>query len=761
MSSFGQHGAQEFRATVEDDGLEDYSMVGYPEADYYLLLGLSRNPPPTDAEIRSAYRSLSLSFHPDKQPTHLRHAAESQFRHIQDAYDTLIDPKKRVVYDISGAEGVRQEWGQLGAMGIGGEAQKQDVGVKTMSPDEFRRWFLKTMKKRERQAIESLVSSRGGITLGVNAASMVSVDEDEDVQFHIPSPRVTTYGVTHNFDTPVALPQLWGAAERDPDSQDTATEYGEDGQEDGSQAVHMTLSTGIAGGLAHPVQKATVEYEDGTEGEESIKMPPILAAQNFRLGASLSPNVRNLVGTKGIWAKHPFTLLRDSAVTFEGLLLPAPSLRTTITRNFVPVSGVAPFNVSVTSIHSRSLEETPPSFEVQVSRELFKKKIGVISWSSGVVNWPEFLHGWFPSLGMGIQSAFASANEVGHLQIGLIAPAASPQAAMEVDEDEAETSGDFEDEHQHATKKHQVDQSAEAWESHLQVSPGGSALVLKYSRNLFSGKPADDPVKTEWSSEGYFPMPTMDEARAVRLEVSAIAGLDMSLSWTIKGIRRVGEYTRLGLGVGIADKGMMLTVTWRRLGQNIDIPILICPANEATSGATALTAVFPWLAYCAIEFGYIRPRDRKKRRQEAARRHRELKKLLPQKREESLQAIELMTEQVQRRQGREEAHDGLTILKAEYGYIPPANKKPKDGFTEPRVTDVTIPVAALVNRGQLVISKKSIKFHILGFHDPAPLLPKRLKIWYRFQGRDHYVEAGDKEKVSCPLRAHLVSNPTA
>lgn len=61
MSSFSQQGA-EFRATVEDDGLDgDYSMVDYPETDYYLLLGLSRNPPPTDAEIRSAYRSLSLS----------------------------------------------------------------------------------------------------------------------------------------------------------------------------------------------------------------------------------------------------------------------------------------------------------------------------------------------------------------------------------------------------------------------------------------------------------------------------------------------------------------------------------------------------------------------------------------------------------------------------------------------------------------------------------------------------------------------------
>lgn len=97
---------------------------------------------------------------------------------------------------------------------------------------------------------------------------MVSVDEDDDVQFHIPSPKVTTYGVTYNFDTPLALPQLWGTAE-DQDAQAEGTEF-EDAQEEGSQAAHLTLSTGIVGGLAHPVQKATVQYEDGTEGDETV-----------------------------------------------------------------------------------------------------------------------------------------------------------------------------------------------------------------------------------------------------------------------------------------------------------------------------------------------------------------------------------------------------------------------------------------------------------------------------------------------------------
>ncbi|KAJ5507298.1 hypothetical protein N7527_009441 [Penicillium freii] len=766
MSSFNQSGTefpgpQEFRATVEDDGLDgDYTIVGdYPEEpDYYVLLGLARNPPPTDAEIRSAYRNLTLSFHPDKQPPHLRHAAESQFRHIQEAYETLIDPNKRIVYDISGAAGVRQEWGQLGAMGIGGEAQRQDVGVKAMSPDQFRRWFLKTMKKRERKAVESLVSSKGGITLGINAASMISVDEDDDVQFHIPSPQVSSYGVSYNFKTPVSLPQLWGTADKEEETSGVETDSGEDVQEEEVEDMQVTWNAGITGGLARPVKKVTVEYEDGTEGEEKFQMPPILAAQNFQFGATVTPNFKNLVGTKGIWAKHPFSLLGDSQVSFDALLLPVPTLKANIARAFQPIPGTRPFQVSMTSIHTRSLDETAPSFEVQISREIAKKKIGVITWSSGVVDWPDFLLRWFPSLGMGAQSAIASANEVSNLQIGLISLPKEGQAAIDFDDDDEEESGDMEDDVRHLLKKkRQIDQSAESWQTYLQATPAGGAFVLNYSRNLFSGKPADDPVKTEWSSEGYFPMPSMDQARAVRLEISSVVGLDMSLNWTIKGVRRVGEYTRVGLGIGIADKGIMMTVSWSRLGQSINLPINVCPANESTNGAAALTAIFPWLAYCAIEFGYIRPRDKKLRRQAAARRHRELKKLIPKKREESLQAIELMTDQVQRRQAREEAQQGLVILKAEYGYIPPVNKKPKSGFAEPRVIDVTIPVAALVNRGQLVIPGKSIKFQILGFHDPAPLLPKRLKIWYRFQGRDHFVEVGDKEDIACPMRTHFVS----
>lgn len=152
----------------DDDPLPNHQDdSSYPtETDYYALLNLPRSPAPTESQIRSAYRTLALSFHPDKQPAQWHDAAGRHFALIRAAYDTLVDPQKRAVYDLLGAEGVRAEWGPQGAMGVFGEARKQErkgkgeVGVRAMAPEEFRRWFLGVMKKRERVAVNRLVQCR-------------------------------------------------------------------------------------------------------------------------------------------------------------------------------------------------------------------------------------------------------------------------------------------------------------------------------------------------------------------------------------------------------------------------------------------------------------------------------------------------------------------------------------------------------------------------------------------------------------------------
>ena len=127
--------------------------------DYYSILALSRSPSPTSAQIRAAFHSLSLLFHPDKQPPHRRAMAEQHYSRIQRAYETLIDPHKRVVYDLLGEDGVRAEWAVGGAMGRSGEAEQMQVGVKAMGNEEFRQWLVAVMKRRERAVLEKLVNS--------------------------------------------------------------------------------------------------------------------------------------------------------------------------------------------------------------------------------------------------------------------------------------------------------------------------------------------------------------------------------------------------------------------------------------------------------------------------------------------------------------------------------------------------------------------------------------------------------------------------
>jgi molecular chaperone DnaJ len=68
--------------------------------DLYALLGLA--PGATPADIKRAYRRLSRRYHPDVNPGD--RAAESLYRRISEAYETLVDPDRRRSYDSSGVK---------------------------------------------------------------------------------------------------------------------------------------------------------------------------------------------------------------------------------------------------------------------------------------------------------------------------------------------------------------------------------------------------------------------------------------------------------------------------------------------------------------------------------------------------------------------------------------------------------------------------------------------------------------------------------
>lgn len=103
--------------------------------DYYQILEVSRQA--TAAELKKAYRKLSLKYHPDKNSAP---DAQQKFAELSVAYDVLSDEGKRRIYNQGGEEAVSKQeqrdnqpahdpfsiFENFGFGGMGGGRQQQE-----------------------------------------------------------------------------------------------------------------------------------------------------------------------------------------------------------------------------------------------------------------------------------------------------------------------------------------------------------------------------------------------------------------------------------------------------------------------------------------------------------------------------------------------------------------------------------------------------------------------------------------------------------
>jgi DnaJ family protein C protein 11 len=93
--------------------------------------------------------------------------------------------------------------------------------------------------------------------------------EDNDVTFHLPSPRLSSYALNYNFKTSVPMPKFWGHQEEQPEDEDS-TPGSKEAEE--PEPLDVTIQTGIAGVLKCPTQKFTLTHEDDSEEERIVSI---------------------------------------------------------------------------------------------------------------------------------------------------------------------------------------------------------------------------------------------------------------------------------------------------------------------------------------------------------------------------------------------------------------------------------------------------------------------------------------------------------
>lgn len=97
---------------------------------------------------------------------------------------------------------------------------------------------------------------------------MISVDDEGDVYFYVPSLSLSNYGIGYSFKTPVPIP--WKAVSREDEATEESQGENSSAERDDSDSVEMIINAGVSGQLRRPIQELQLVYEDGTRETREV-----------------------------------------------------------------------------------------------------------------------------------------------------------------------------------------------------------------------------------------------------------------------------------------------------------------------------------------------------------------------------------------------------------------------------------------------------------------------------------------------------------
>ncbi|KAI1334345.1 hypothetical protein F5Y15DRAFT_294060 [Xylariaceae sp. FL0016] len=723
-------------------------------ADYYDLLCVPRDP--SAQTIRRAYFRLFTLLHPDMHPPQSRTAAEAYFAAVQAAFETLLDPCRRLQYD----------------------EHSQDRSLDGSSSDQEYEAYLEWHDKLKQCLLPyDIVDGRGLWELGARFdAQQIFGRALSGHRKHDISP--VDFEMRHSIS--IGLPGLdeelrrarssvwaflnskpfsWQSGRNDTVGSAIEDHHGRESWKRSPSSRNGTVAE-IQGSIYGFLQNISLmpfailldhyqpSFPTARNVEQSAYMrdgrvqPLVSAKMHHRLSAQidkLPPITRS---------PDHVALASTEAVEIEAVMLPKPAISTRLIKGVVIPGDRQPSSVQVaanSALWNRQFPRLFTSLQRPTAGGVVMCSVDSGDWRTQAEDTCRFF------------SDFTKVHKkTWSLDLSLHTP---PKIDIAY-----KIGGAFEQQDQcipcrltdHGLRG--LDRGFDcdkkgSWTVSATAEPNWQSASIKYGRDVdivSFARSVQDRVssgKADVNHTGVSP----PVGRKFRMEAEVSSNSLWAGYLALRCLKRVGRFSKAGFEIGLSTYSLSLSLYWSRLGQRINLPFIICSRANLNTHVAFWTTFVPFAGFTAWEAIDRYRRYRRHQRRSESRRDctASLQEAQNAKRTEADQLTSLMYTGVQNRQRAEYVGNGLVVLSAKYGV------KAKDSETNAwgaeEVADVTVAVAALIDGGRLCIPAGVRKANILGFWDPAPEETKILHVRYSYKNKEATVEmAGDQETLVLP-----------